>query len=529
MLVLGIAIRVLELVHAVSGLSAAAQARSRSLFGDGRADGEAPGQSCPLVSAARVESDMPIYEDDPVPAPRKRAWEDALGGREAARPYVRERLRGWPALVRVDPATLPRLDRELVARIARDTWRGLDALTDREHALPIDHLSLDGTAPDTRDARVGDYTNITNVGLYLVAVAGAYELQLITEAMAIERIAQVLDTLDRLERHAGFFYNYYDTTSLERTSNFLSFVDSAWLTTGLIVARTTFPSLDERCSQLIADMDYGFFYDRAKRQMSHGYFVHRRSRSRYHYGVLYTESRLGALLAIGKGDVPEDVWFDMVRTYPPSCSGQTDIPRDIRTKTVRGHVVSAGRYEWRDVAYVPSWGGSMFEALMPVLVLDELRHAPRSLGVNDVLHAIVQRRYALEDLGYPVWGMSPSAKPDADGYGEYGAPVLGSRGYRAGAVTPHAAALALLVTPEQALSNLRRLVEAYEIYGDYGFYDAVDPLSGHVARTYLTLDQSMLFIAAVNYLKEHSIQERFASDPIVQRALPVIGAENFFD
>jgi len=497
---------------------------------DGRLiDGDGQSPACPLVSTARIEADVPIYEDDPVATPRKEAWEAALGGREAARPHVRARLRGWPERVLVDSRTLPRADHDLVARIARDTWRGLDTLTDREHALPVDHLRIAEGAPDARQAHVGDYTNITSVGLHLIAVVGAYELQLITEAAAIDRITHLLDTLESLERHEGFFYNYYDTTTLERTSNFLSFVDSSWLTSGLIVVRTTFPRLNERCSRLIASMDYGFFYDRAKRQMSHGYFVHRRSRSRYHYGILYTESRLGSLIAIGKGDVPESVWFDMVRTYPASCAGQTDTPRGVHRKTVRGHLVSAGRYEWRDVAYVPSWGGSMFEALMPVLVLDEPRHAPRSLGANDVVHATVQRRYALEDLGYPVWGMSPSAKPTTDGYGEYGARVLGSRGYREGAVTPHAAALALLVTPELALANLRSLVDRYEIYGDYGFYDAVDPLSGRVARTYLALDQSMIFIAAVNHLKDHCIQERFASDPIVQRALPVIGAEDFFN
>ena len=72
---------------------------------------------------------------------------------------------------------------------------------------------------------------------------------------------------------------------------------------------------------------------------------------------------------------------------------------------------------------MPSWGGSMFEALMPTLVVDERRHAPESLGRNDVVHAALQRRHALEKLGYPVWGMSPSATPAGDGYGEFGVPI----------------------------------------------------------------------------------------------------------
>src|SRR4029434_3266532 len=125
-----------------------------------------------------------------------------------------------------------------------------------------------------------------------------------------------------------------------------------------------------------------------------------------------------------------------------------------------------------------SWGGSMFEALMPSLVLDEQRYAPASLGRNNRLHAVIQRRYALEELGYPVWGLSPSASPATGAYAEYGVKPLGTRGYAAGAVTPHGAALALVVTPEAALTNLRQMAQRYPIYGDFGFYDSIDPVSG---------------------------------------------------
>ena len=113
-----------------------------------------------------------------------------------------------------------------------------------------------------------------------------------------------------------------------------------------------------------------------------------------------------------------------------------------------------------------------------------MRYAPKSLGVNDQAHALVQQRYAAEVLGYPVWGISSSATPVGDGYSEYGVRVLGSRGYEAGAVAPYAAALALSVTPEAAMANLRALADHYGIYGEYGFYDAVEPRSGTVAYKY---------------------------------------------
>lgn len=485
---------------------------------------------CPLETGERYEG-PPIYEDDPVLPARKRAWEAAQGGTEAARPLVKARLQGWPAKLRVPPGSLPTEDAAFLRRIASDTWRGLDAFTDREHGLPIDNVRFLGSTPAVATSPIGDYTNITNVGLHLIAVTAALELGLLSHEAALERLHRSFATLERLEQHSGFFFNYYDTTSLERTSNFLSFVDNSWLLAGLVVVRNAFPELASEASRWIGAMDYAFFYDPELGQMSHGYFVHRGARSRFHYGVFYTEARLGILLAIGKGDVPARAWFEPVRIYPPSCAGQNLLPQDLRWAKGLGHMYLTGLYEWRGIRFVPSWGGSMFEALMPTLVLDESRFAPRSLGRNGARHVLVQRRFGLEERGDPVWGASPSAVPGGEAagtYGEYGVPVLGMRGYRSGAVTPHATALAIAFAPAESIANLRTLAERYELYGEFGFFDAVDPQSGAVARSYLALDQSMLFLALANHLSEGAIQRHFASDPIVRRALPVLAIEDFF-
>jgi hypothetical protein len=263
--------------------------------------------------------------------------------------------------------------------------------------------------------------------------------------------------------------------------------------------------------------------------MAHGYWVHRESPSRYHYGVLYAESRLGSLIAIGKGDVPAAHWFRMARTFPATCRWQTQPPIGRREKQVGEHRFHGGWYAWQGERFVPSWGGSMFEALMPTLVLDETRLAPESLGANDAAHAVVQRRFALETLGYPVWGLSPSMTPGAGTYGEHGARPLGVLGYEGGAVTPHAAALVLPLDLPAAAANLRRLAGTWDLYGEFGFYDAVDPRTGAVAKSYLSLDQSMIFIAAANALTGGAVQRYFAADPVVARILPLIAAERFFE
>jgi hypothetical protein len=482
---------------------------------------------CPtskLVTAAA----LPAAMRELVASPKKHAWEQSLGGEQAARPHIQARLVGWPARTLADRDALPTDDREFLLRVARDTWRGLDALRDRDSGLPIDNIRLTKTSVALADSAIGDYTSSTDIGLYLIDVVAAQQLGLVSHDDAVERIRRVLDTLDGLESYSGFLYNYYDTTSLERTSNFVSFVDASWLTGALMVLRMSVPELHARCTQLITHEDYRFFYDDAAQLISHGYYTNPGTRSPYHYGLLYTEARLGSLIAIGKGDVPECHWFEMLRTLPADCDGQTQTPRGITTKTVRGHRFSAGYYEENGVRYVPSWGGSMFEALMPTLLLDELRYAPKSLGANDQAHAAVQQRDAADALHYRVWGMSPSATPD-NGYGEYGVRILGVRGYAAGVVTPHAAALALGVMPDATTANLRTLARLYDIYGEYGFYDAVDPRSGTVAYKYLALDQSMLFIALANYLGDHCIQKSFAADPIMQKVLPLIATEDFFD
>ena len=113
-------------------------------------------------------------------------------------------------------------------------------------------------------AATPDYTNVTNVGLHLIAIVAAPRARAASprdEARRARRAA-CSTRCDRLETHDGFFFNYYDTTSLERTSNFVSFVDSAWLTAGLMVVRQALPrALADRAPQLHRPQDYGFFYD----------------------------------------------------------------------------------------------------------------------------------------------------------------------------------------------------------------------------------------------------------------------------
>jgi hypothetical protein len=454
----------------------------------------------------------------------------SIGSAESGGEYrtrLKQRLVGWPKQMLVDPATLPKDDLGLLKRLAEDTWRGIDDLTDRESGLPLDRVQFPAEGLDVDQAIIGDYTNITNIGFYFLSVTAASELGFISRETAIEKIKTTLTSLENVETSHGFFFNYYNTTTLARTDDLISFVDSSWLTSGLIVARQAFPEIADRATRLIDQGNFHFFYDEATGRMSHGSNGRLGQQLKIDYGVFFTEARLGSLIGIGKGDLPEKLWFQTVRTYPPEETWQRGVPIDWKEQQADGISWFNAHYHWHDRDYVPSWGGSMFEALMPLLVIDEIKYAPNSLGKNDITHTQLQRIYATEDLHYPVWGMSPSSTADGQGYTEYGVPMLGTGGYKTGAVTPHAAVLALMTDPQEAIKNIRRLIRDYPAYGDYGLYDAVDPMTHQVGRNYLCLDQAMILVALANHLKDHAIQKHFAQDPIIQKTLPMLKLEKF--
>ncbi len=448
------------------------------------------------------------------------------------------RLRGFPTQVLLKKK-FPDDDREFLMEVARDTWNFFDHIVDKEHGLPLDNVLIGKDQPVDEATAIGDYTNVTNIGVYLMCLVSAYDFGFISKADAVERIRLTLSTIEKLEYHeSGFPYNYYDTTTAERTSYFVSLVDSGWLVAGFYVVKNAFPELAEQAERLIHRGNFNFFYDDVERQMYHGYFEHLKVYSDYHYGVFYTEPRASSYIAIAQGQVPVEHWYmGLIRTFPPEFTWQSQDPINRVKRKTGPYEYYGGYYEWKGIKYVPSWGGSAFEALMPTMILKEKELAPKGLGANDKAQAEGQRRFALEEMKYPVWGMSPSSVPEG-GYSEYGAKPFGSKGYKPGVVTPHASVLCLEHEPKEVVANLRKLIELYDIYGEYGFYDAVtveaDPKNpksqvGLVARKYFSLDQGMLFVAINNYLNNGAIRRHFHNDPVMKKAEHLLTDENFFE
>jgi hypothetical protein len=442
--------------------------------------------------------------------------------------FLASRLEGFPATVYMNNRPSDN-DKQLLMDIARDTWKYFDNLVDKEYQLPIDNVGFGDNGVFTKDTRVGDYTNITNIGLYLMCLVAGYDFKFIDRSEAVDRLSRTLDSIEKLETYRGFPYNYYDVTIFQRTSNFISFVDSGWLAAGLIVAKNAFPQeLSARCKKLLDKMNFALFYDPVEESMYHGYYTNIDYYSEYHYGAFYTETRAISYIAIGKGDVPKEHWFSLARTFSDEWLWQTQAPQGRRTKTYLGCATEGGYYTYDGLKFVPSWGGSMFEALMPPIILDEMGLAPKGLGLNDQRHADIQIKYALEKLAYPVFGMSPSCVPGS-GYKEYGVKPLGIKGYKQGVITPHATFLALEFAPKECVDNIRKMLKNYKAYGEYGFYDAINVKNGRVALKYLCLDQAMSFLALDNYLNDGAIRKRFSADPISRNAEELLKVEDFFE
>ena len=236
--------------------------------------------------------------------------------------------------------------------------------------------------------------------------------------------------------------------------------------------------------------------------------------------LLNTEQRIASYIGIVRGQIPPEQYYRVRRTLMPGEMKQSQVPAG-EWRTYLGIPVFEGHYTYRGLRVVPSWGGSMFEALMVTLFVPEERWAPRSWGINHPLYVRGQIEHGLKEARYGYWGFSPATNPEGD-YRTYGVDALGSdpEGYTSnnddihaipaiparpkiftnGIVTPHASFLALRYAPREALENLRKLKESFPIYGEYGFMDSVNVSRGVVSDRVLALDQGMIMAAIANAL-----------------------------
>ena len=308
---------------------------------------------------------------------------------------------------------------------ARGTWASFVAMTDDRSGLPADTLKKDGA----RSVQ----TSTTNIGAYLWSAVVAHRLGLIGRRELVMRVSRTLGTLERMERSlGGQYFNWYDHRTGEKLTywppdrerdpnapntfrNWLSSVDNGWLAVGLRVIQNSVPELSRRARALFRSMDFGVYY------------VPERNLVRFHidpeaptdpglspccYDTAVSESRIVDYLGISRGQLPPKTYFQRYRTFPDGCDWSWQETRPVGvTRRYFGVDVFEGAYPYRGSLVVPSWGGSMFEALMVDLFVPESDWAPRSWRINHPLTVRAQILHGLVDAEYGYWGFSPANIP----------------------------------------------------------------------------------------------------------------------
>jgi hypothetical protein len=446
-----------------------------------------------------------------------------------------------PSVAMAGSPDLGPADRAALSGYARDTWHSLDALT-LPSGLPSDMLTktADGWSP----AR---YTSPSDIAAYLWSILAAENLKIITHDEAASRMGRTLAAVEKLDRSHGFFLNWYDpqdgsplkvwpTGSAVRP--FLSTVDNAWLAASLMMVRNARPQFRAVADQLLAPMNFGFFYDPYDSKspgihpglLKGGFYVDDCTFAGFHYGMLNTEARIASYVGISQGQLPLEHYYRMSRARPPDGDGRVSTGRG-EVREYHGVPVDESFRTYRGLRVVPSWDGSMFEALMVSLFVPEAEWAPQGWGINHPLYVRASIENATQDVRLPAWGASPSSIPGG-GYRVYGVSALSADGRKAESagdtvMTPHASFLALSFAPREALDNMEVLASRFKAYGPHGFLDAVDVSSGRLAECELTLDQGMIMASVANFLSEGSIQKAFSEGKVTEVIRPLIAPEQF--
>ncbi|MEO6039620.1 MAG: glucoamylase family protein, partial [Saprospiraceae bacterium] len=250
-----------------------------------------------------------------------------------------------------------------------------------------------------------------------------------------------------------------------------------------------------------ADMEFDFLYDNSQHLLAIGYNVEEHRRDGNFYDLLASEARLGVFLAIAQGKIPQESWFALGRRL--TAAGNTPV--------------------------LLSWSGSMFEYLMPWLVMPNYENTL----LDETGKGSVKKQIEYGNLKNVPWGISESGYNVVDAgsvyqYRAFGVPGLG---FKSGlgldlVIAPYATVMALMIQPQAAYNNLEKLRKAgYE--GMYGFYEAIDFTPARLARgkteavikSFMVHHQGMSLLSLVYLLLEQPMQKRFEADPAFQTAL----------
>ncbi|MFZ6773855.1 GH36-type glycosyl hydrolase domain-containing protein [Undibacterium sp. SXout7W] len=274
----------------------------------------------------------------------------------------------------------------------------------------------------------------------------------------------------------------------------------------IIRANSRIKEIEHLAKQAInfSDIQYDFLYDSTTHLLAIGYNINDRRCDPSRYDLLASEARLATFVGIAQGQLPQESWFALGRQL--TIAGGEPI--------------------------LLSWSGSMFEYLMPLLIMPTYQHTL----LQQTYHSAVMRQIQYGQQRSVPWGISESGYNAFDTnlnyqYRAFGVPGLGfKRGLGDDLViAPYASMMALMIAPEQACENLQ-LLSASGFAGEFGFFEAIDYTPSRLPRgqhfelisSFMSHHQGMGLLSLGYLLLDRPLQKRFESDPLFKATIPLL-------
>lgn len=350
---------------------------------------------------------------------------------------------------------------------------------------------------------LNEQTSVTNIGLYIVSVLAAWELDIISRSEAVGKLDTTLTSIESLKKWHGFPQTWNHVVSLDssKIDTCICTIDLGNLAAGLIILRQAlYDTFWNRASAILDNMEWDWLYDDSE-GLPYGCRYPNGNASGWHCDWLCADSRLAHFIGIGTGKIPANSW--------------DELKRDREDPRCKYHDL------WH---FEPGWdGGGLFMAFLPAIFLDEEQS---ELGESACNFVKDQFCYA-EQIEAPAWGWSATSLPP---YGEH---YYGYGDKYDSVLVPHASILAVDCVPwhllYENLGNLEALGAAQPVTDgrctfDFGFRASVywDREQPEVCTAYLVLDQSMAFLSLFNHTTNGRIRELFCQDSITLQAIDSI-------
>ncbi len=397
---------------------------------------------------------------------------------------------------------LSQTERKKLLKWASDMWDFYARyVTAQTNFLPPDNISFEN------EEKLAMRTSPTNIGFYLASVLCARDLELIDTKTMFKCVENTLCTVEKLKKHNGHLYNWYDIKSLAVIGGeYVSSVDSGNFCALLATVREGIleyspehdgiPSLAAKADKILSAADFSEFYNEERKLLSLGYSGITKTPDSNCYDLLMSEARLTSYYAVAKRDVPPEHWYALSRRLVKSGA----------------HIGLA------------SWTGTAFEYFMPALLLPTYGNSATDEALRHCVS--MQKRKSADGM----WGTSESGyySFDSDANYRYKAFGVGALALRCDmdselVLSPYSAFLCALCEPQNAIRDLTRMKER-GMYGRFGFYEAADFTPKRVGsgvgivKSYMAHHVGMSICACAELLMDGILCRRFMHNPEMHSA-----------